>query len=284
MPLPRSSLHRGRWRRFPRRVTPWAGALLTPSPSLAGLAWLALMAFLAGLVNAIAGGGSLLSFPALIATGMPMVVANVTNTVALVPGYLGAALAQRRQLRGQGGRLPLMLPAAVAGGLAGALLLLHSSERLFSSLAPWLILSGSLLLALQDPLRQWLQRRVRTQGQPHSERWATLPVFIASIYGGYFGAGLSVILLALLAISLEDNLTRLSGLKQILALASNLAAALLFLAVAPVSLLPAAVMALTSVVGGAVGGKLLGRLNPQWLRGLVVAIGVVVAILLMRRP
>jgi len=241
------------------------------------------MAFLAGFVNAIAGGGSLLSFPALIATGMPTVVANVTNTVALVPGYVGAALAQRRQLRDQAGRLPQLLLAAVGGGLAGALLLLHSSERLFSALVPWLILSGSLLLAFQDPLRQWLQSRGRTQGQPLAGRWVSLPVFIASIYGGYFGAGLSVILLALLAISLEDNLTRLSGLKQVLALASNGAAALLFLVLAPVPLLPAAVMALTSVLGGAVGGKLVGRLNPQWLRGMVVVIGVVLALLLMRR-
>jgi uncharacterized membrane protein YfcA len=163
-------------------------------------------------------------------------------------------------------------------------LLLNSSERLFSALVPWLILSGSLLLALQEPLRQWLQRRDTARAQPQADRLATLPVFLASVYGGYFGAGLSVILLALLAITLEDDLTRLSGLKQVLALASNLAAALLFLLVAPVAFLPAVVMALASVAGGAAGGKLAGRLNPQLLRGLVVLIGVVVAILLMRRP
>ncbi len=251
--------------------------------SSASLGWLALMAFAAGLVNAIAGGGSLLSFPALLATGLSPLVANVTNTVALAPGYLGAALAQRRQLQGQGGRLLLLL-SALLGGLMGAVLLLNSSERLFSALVPWLILIGSLLLALQEPLRQGLQRRDPGRSQPQADRLAALPVFIASVYGGYFGAGLSVILLALLAISLEDNLTRLSGLKQVLALASNLAAALLFLLVAPVAWLPAVVMALASVAGGAVGGKVAGRLNPQLLRGLVVVIGVAVAILLMRRP
>ncbi|MFN7899101.1 MAG: TSUP family transporter, partial [Synechococcaceae cyanobacterium] len=118
---------------------------------------------------------------------------------------------------------------------------------------------------------------------PQSERLAALPVFVASIYGGYFGAGLSVILLAILAITLEDNLTRLSGLKQVLALASNLAAAVLFLLVAPVAWIPAVVMAVASMAGGAVGGKLAGRLNPQLLRGLVVTLGVAVAVLLWRR-
>jgi hypothetical protein len=259
-------------------------AVLSSSIALAGLGWLALMAFAAGLVNAIAGGGSLLSFPALLATGLPPLAANVTNTVALAPGYVGAALAQRRHLQGQGGRLRLLLLAALLGGVVGAVLLLNSSERLFSALVPWLILSGSLLLALQEPLRQWLQRRDTARAQPQADRLATLPVFLASVYGGYFGAGLSVILLALLAITLEDDLTRLSGLKQVLALASNLAAALLFLLVAPVAFLPAVVMALASVAGGAAGGRLAGRLNPQLLRGLVVLIGVVVAILLMRRP
>jgi uncharacterized membrane protein YfcA len=259
-------------------------AVLSSSIPLASLGWLALMAFAAGLVNAIAGGGSLLSFPALLATGLPPLAANVTNTLALAPGYVGAALAQRRQLRGQGGRLRLLLLAALFGGLVGAVLLLKSDERLFSALVPWLILSGSLLLALQEPLRQWLQRRDTAPVQPQADRLATLPVFLASVYGGYFGAGLSVILLALLAITLEDDLTRLSGLKQVLALASNLAAALLFMLVAPVAWLPAVLMAVASVAGGAVGGKLAGRLNSQLLRGLVVIIGVVVAILLMRRP
>lgn len=257
--------------------------MLTAAVPLAGLGWLALMAFAAGLVNAIAGGGSLLSFPALLAIGLPAVVANVTNTVALAPGYVGATLAQRRQLRGQGTRLRQLLLAALLGGLCGGLLLLHSSERLFTALVPWLILSGSLLLAAQEPLRHWLQRRARAHDQPQSERVAALPVFVASIYGGYFGAGLSVILLALLAITLEDNLTRLSALKQVLALASNLAAALLFLLVAPGAWIPAVVMAVASMAGGVVGGKLAGRLNPQLLRGLVVTIGVTVAILLWRR-
>ena len=257
---------------------------LAASAPLAGLSWLALMAFAAGLVNAIAGGGSLLSFPALLATGLPALVANVTNTVALAPGYAGAALAQRRQWRDQGPRLRRLLLAALVGGLAGGLLLLQSSERLFTALVPWLLLGGSLLLALQEPLRQWLQRRAGAGDHPRAERFATLSVFIASLYGGYFGAGLSVILLALLAISLEGSLTRLSGLKQVLALASNLAAALLFLLIAPVALIPAVVMAVASVAGGAVGGQLAGQLNPRLLRWLVVAIGVAVAILLWRRP
>jgi uncharacterized membrane protein YfcA len=129
--------------------------------SLPGYGVIALAALAAGLVNALAGGGSLISFPTLTAVGLPAVVANVTNTLALSPGYLGATLAQRDQLQGQRQRILLLLPAAALGGLTGGLLLLGSDEALFRRLVPWLILAGSLLLAAQEPLRAWLLRRKR---------------------------------------------------------------------------------------------------------------------------
>ena len=231
----------------------------------------------AGLVNAIAGGGSLISFPVLTAVGLPPVMANVTNTVALLPGYGGAALSQRRDVRGQRRRALLMLPASVLGGLLGGVLLLHSGEGLFDALVPWLILLASGLLALQEPLRCWL---LRHQHLGRSERLelATLgPVFLASIYGGYFGAGLSVILLAVLAVLISDTLTRLNGLKQVLALAVNLAAALLFLGSEQLNWNAALLMASAALAGGAMGGRLASRINPVRLRAVVVGLGLAMA-------
>ncbi len=247
----------------------------------------ALAAVVAGFVNAIAGGGSLISFPALTAVGLPAVMANVTNTVALLPGYGGAAVAQRRQLRGQGRRLWLLLPAAVLGGLLGATLLLHSSAALFSRLVPWLILLGTALLALQAPLRRWLTSQSERQHRPpgpgerqgrlHQEVGCFLAVFLAAIYGGYFGAGLGVILLAVLALLFEGSLIRLNGLKQVLSLQVNLAAALLFFFSPQVNWSAALMMAGGSMLGGALGGRLASRVSSERLRALVVVLGIVLA-------
>lgn len=247
------------------------------------LLWIALAALAAGLVNAIAGGGSLISFPVLTAVGLPPVMATVTNTVALLPGYGGAAVAQGHDLRGQGRRLLLLLPAAAAGGLLGGVLLLNSGERLFDALVPWLLLIGSALLALQEQLRRWLLAHPQAPQPARLELFASGPVLLASIYGGYFGAGLSVILLAVLAVLLPENLTRLNGLKQALALAVNLAAALLFLGSAQLHGGAALVMAVGAVAGGALGGRLAGRINPARLRAVVVLLGVAVATVFVLR-
>ena len=236
-------------------------------------------ALAAGLVNALAGGGSLLSFPALTAAGLPALVANLTNTVALTPGYLGATVGQRQQLRGQVSRLTTLLPAAGLGGLVGALLLLHTSERLFYSLVPWLLLLGSGLLWAQPPLRRWIVQRQQSQGRKiPSETQAILPILLASIYGGYFGAGLGVILLAVLALTLEDTITRLNGLKQALSLASNSTAACVFIGSGQVHWGGGALMAAGALVGGALGGRLAGKVNPDTLRALVVIAGVCLAL------
>ncbi len=189
-----------------------------------------LAAMAAGAVNALAGGGTLITFPTLIAFGIPPVVSNVTNTVALCPGYFGATMAQKKDLQGQRKRLLMLLPAGVVGGLVGALLLLNTGEKLFSQLVPFLILLASALLAVQDPLRKFLTRRAgHASGGSPSENWAVLPVGLAAVYGGYFGAGLSVIILAVLGLVLNDNLTRLNALKQSIAFATNIAAAVVFI-------------------------------------------------------
>ena len=240
---------------------------------------IALAAVAAGAINALAGGGTLITFPALTAMGIPAVAANVTNTVALLPGYLGATFAQKEEVMSQRQRLWLLLPAAL-GGLVGGLLLLRTDEKLFRQLVPYLILLASLLLAVQEPLRRWLLRRAGGDGQrPLSEAWAALPVFLAAVYGGYFGAGLSVIVLAVLALVIDDTLTRLNGLKQIVGFVTNLTAALFFVFSGRVIWSVAAVMAVGALVGGALGGRLAGRIQPVTLRRVVVVIGVTVAII-----
>jgi uncharacterized membrane protein YfcA len=238
-----------------------------------------LAAIAAGAVNALAGGGTLITFPMLTWVGVPPVSANVTNTVALLPGYFGATLAQRADLKGQEHRLRWAIPAGVVGGLIGGILLLNTGEELFNELVPYLILLASGLLALQDPVRKWAVRRTTERASRGSERWAAIPVGLAAVYGGYFGAGLSVIILAVLAIVLDDNLTRLNALKQFVAFATNTAAAVFFLFSGQVVWSAAAVMAVGALVGGVLGGKLAGRIKPSTLRYVVVTIGVIVSII-----
>lgn len=239
-----------------------------------------LAAVAGGAVNALAGGGTLITFPMLTAVGVPAVTANVTNTVALCPGYLGATFAQLSDLRGQTWRLWLLLPASVVGGIVGGILLLNTGERVFRALVPFLILLAAGLLAVQDPLRGWLTRRAGHRAStPAFEKLAMLPVGVAAIYGGYFGAGLSVIVLAVLGLVLEDSLTRLNALKQAVAFAVNIAAAVFFLFSGQVVWSAAAVMAVGALAGGVVGGRLASSIQPATLRRIVVLIGVVVALI-----
>jgi len=243
-----------------------------------------LAAIAAGFINALAGGGTLLTFPVLMAVGLPAVNANVTNTVALLPGYLGGTLAQRKDLGDQKKRLGYALPAAALGGLVGGILLLLSGEKLFTNLVPFLILGASLLLAVQNPVRKWLTRRQEAgRATPLAEGWIFLPVFLAAIYGGYFGAGMSVIILAVLGLVLNDSLTRLNAVKQGIAFAANIAAALFFVFSGKVEWLVALVMMVGALAGGALGGRLASRVKPNFLRVLVVVIGFIVGIIYLVR-
>src|SRR5512133_1558813 len=168
----------------------------------------------AGAVNALAGGGTLITFPALTFLGIPAVAANVTNTVALCPGYIGGTFAQRDDLRGQSARLWMVVPAGIVGGLLGGFLLLQTDEKIFEALIPYLILLASGLLAMQDLVRAWLTKRLSQHHRGNLEKWTWLVTGLGSVYGGYFGAGLGVILIAALGLTLEDTLTRLNALKQ----------------------------------------------------------------------
>jgi uncharacterized membrane protein YfcA len=242
--------------------------------ALAGLAAIA-----AGMVNALAGGGTLISFPALVALGIPEVTANITNTVALCPGYLGGALAQKKDLAGQKKRLLLLVPAGIIGGLVGGILLLYVSEQVFHILVPFLILLAAILLAVQDRIRDWIRRHTGHDGTDRKGcRNAALPAGLAAIYGGYFGPGLSVIYLAVLSLFLDDTLTRLNALKQCLSLATNVAAAVFFLFSGLIIWPLAVVMAVGALLGGAIGGHITGRINPTWLKWLIVTIGMAVGL------
>ncbi|NUM49053.1 MAG: sulfite exporter TauE/SafE family protein, partial [Anaerolineales bacterium] len=154
---------------------------------------IALSAVAAGLINALAGGGTLITFPMLTFVGIPGVAASITNTVALSPGYLGATFAQLKDLRGQERRMWVLAPISALGGIIGGVLLLRTGEKLFSDLVPYLILLAALLLAVQDPIRAWVGKRAGANASAtRLENLAVLPVGFAAIYGGYFGAGLSV--------------------------------------------------------------------------------------------
>lgn len=247
-------------------------------------ALMGLAAVAGGLVNALAGGGTLITFPLLTAIGIPAVSANVTNTVALCPGYLGATIGQANDLCGQQRRLWLLLPAGAVGGIVGGILLLNTDERVFRMLVPFLILLAAGLLAVQEPVRKWVSRRAEQAGHTTSrETWTIVPIGASAVYGGYFGAGLSVVLLAVLGLVLDDTLTRLNALKQAVSFSTNTAAAV-FLAFSGQVVWPLAlVMAVGAIAGGALGGRLAGRIQPATLRRIVVVIGVVVAIIYLVR-
>jgi uncharacterized membrane protein YfcA len=233
-----------------------------------------------GAVNALAGGGTLITFPMLTAVGVPVVAANITNTVALCPGYLGATLAQMKDLRGQSFRLWLLLPAGVLGGIAGGILLLNTSDHVFRKLVPFLILLAVVMLAAQNKLRARLTRRAGHSGAVTlHDAWSIFPIVPAAVYGGYFGAGASVIVLAALGLVLEDSLTRLNALKQAISFAVNIAAAIFFLFSGHVVWSAAVIMAAGALAGGALGGRLAGRISPLMLRRIVVTVGTIVAVI-----
>jgi uncharacterized membrane protein YfcA len=238
----------------------------------------------AGAINALAGGGTLITFPILLAIGVPPIIANVTNTVALCPGFIGGILAQLKDLSGQRKRFWTFLGASAIGGVIGSILLLRTGERAFQALVPYLILLASCLIAVQGLLRLWLLRRsIRLEAKSKSEIWAVVLVGLAAIYGGYFGVAMSVVVLTLLAWMINDNLTRLNAIKQTVAFGANGAAAVIFIFSGKVVWLIALVMAAGALIGGTLGGRLAGHIKPDTLRWTVVSIGIVLAIIYFAR-
>ncbi len=269
----------------------------------------------AGAVNALAGGGTLVSFPTLVAIGVPALSANVTNTVALCPGYLSGTVAQREDLQGQRRRVRALGVAAAIGGLTGSVLLEITPESAFRSVVPWLLVLSCVLLAGQDRTRAWVKARSATgdttgapRGATTVDGWATPArrepagaagapgdraavvdvgrpswillgtIFLGAVYGGFFGAGLGIMMLALLGLFLDDSLIRINAVKQALQLIINVVAAAFFAISGHVRWELVPVMAVAALVGGTVGGRLSRVVNPTWLRRAVVVFGLAVAV------
>jgi len=226
----------------------------------------------AGTINAVVGSGTLLTFPALLAVGIPPVLANVSNSVGLAPGTAAGAIGYRRELEGQRGRMLRLIPASLIGGIAGAVLLLTLPGSAFKAVVPGLILLGCVLVALQP----WLSKRINRPNHVHRGAWWVIPaVFLTGVYGGYFGAAQGVLLMAILGIGMDTNLQRMNGLKNVLATVVNGVAAILFIIVADVDWLAAALIAVGSTIGGFIGARYGRKLPPTGLRALIVVIGIV---------
>jgi uncharacterized protein len=233
----------------------------------------------AGTINTIVGSGSLITFPTLLAFGYSPVLANVSNTVGLVPGSLSGAIGYRRELGGQRGRMIRLGLAAAAGGLTGALLLLALPAATFQRVVPILILGSVVLIAIQPRLSRAMGDR-RVAGAEH-----TIPLvvtlYLTGIYGGYFGAGQGVIMMALLGVFLPDDLQRLNGLKNFLAVLINGVAAVLFILLSPIAWPAAILLAIGAIIGGQVGALVGRRLPANVLRGAIIVVGTVVGVRLL---
>ena len=233
--------------------------------------------FGAGVVNAVAGGGSLITFPALLAAGYPSVTANVTNSVAVLPGYVGGSLAYRRELGDQGARIRALALTSAAGAASGAALLLLSPATIFEAIVPWLILAACGLLAVQPRVAATARRR---EAKP-SPLALHAALFAATAYGGYFGAGLGIMLLAILGVFVDDGLQRLNALKGVLSLLVAVVGAIAFAIFGPIAWDAAAIVGITCLLGGVAGVAVARRLAAGLLRAVVIAYGVSAAIVLL---
>lgn len=242
---------------------------------------LAAAGFLAGALNAAAGGGSLISFPALIAVGYPPLTANVTNNIAVAPGYVTGATGYRRELRGQGHRILPLTVASAIGSLVGVGLILLSSQSAFESIVPFLVLAACVLLAFQPAITRRLEEHSGDRDRPGSGVLAGQA--LAAVYGGYFSAALGVVVLAVLGLAFDDTLQRLNALKALLQLVIGGVSAVGFALVTSVAWTAVAVIAPASVVGGEVGARLARRVSDRALRVGIVTYGVACAVWLFVR-
>ncbi|MGK5639457.1 sulfite exporter TauE/SafE family protein [Streptomyces sp. URMC 126] len=252
--------------------------------------WEALAVFAAGIgagtINVVVGSGTLFTFPVLLATGLPPVTANVSNTLGLVTGNISGVVGYRRELRGQRDRIIRFGIAALVGGLAGAALLLALPSKAFDAIVPALIALALVLVVLQPRLARALARRRERNGtRAHADGGVALllGLLLASVYGGYFGAAQGVMYLSLMGLLLDDELQRVNGLKNVLAVIVNGVAALFFLFVADIDWTAVLLIAAGATLGGQLGARVARRLRPQVLRGVIVVVGVVaIAQMLLR--
>jgi uncharacterized protein len=228
-----------------------------------------------GTINVVVGSGTLITFPTLLAFGVPPVTANVSNTIGLVPGVASGIVGYRRELRGQRARAVRLGSASVLGGVVGAALLLSLPPGAFSAIVPALILVGLVLVVLQPRISAWVDARHEGARGEFGPWWVWPGVLGTGVYGGYFGAAQGVILMGVLGIGIADSLQRLNAVKNVLAGLVNGVAGLVFLFVADVDWTAAALIAAGSVVGGQLGATVGRRLPPLALRVVIVVVGVV---------
>jgi uncharacterized membrane protein YfcA len=237
----------------------------------------------AGTINTVVGSGTLITFPTLLAFGVPPVTANVSNTVGLVPGSMSGVFGYRRELAGQGARVLRLGSASLLGGVVGALLLLWLPSSAFDTIVPVLIALGVVLVVLGPRIQRSVAARAESRGgiPDHGVWWVWPAVAAAGVYGGYFGAAQGVLLMAILGIGVVDSIQRHTATKNLLALIVNAVAALVFIAVADVDWAVAGLIALGSVVGGQIGAGVGRRLPPALLRAVIAAVGIVALAVLL---
>ena len=260
------------------------------------MTWLELLGLVAagaaaGLINTVVGAGTLVTFPVLLAFGVPPVVANVTNTVGLTPGSLSGALATRADLARQRTRVLRLGVASLVGGVVGAVLLLRLPSSAFAAIVPVLIGIGCILVVLQPLLsRRLAERRANADADTdadaapaHGSVWLWLGILVTGVYGGYFGAAQGVLLLAILGIGLAESLNRVNAVKNVLALIANAVSGLLFVLLpltpwadpqARIDWPAALAIAVGAVLGAQIGGRVGRRLPPTVYRVVIVAVGV----------
>jgi uncharacterized membrane protein YfcA len=234
----------------------------------------------AGLINTVVGSGTLFTFPVLLGFGYAPVVANVSNTVGLVPGSAAGAWGYRRELEGQRSRTARLAIASILGGLAGAALLLTLPASAFKAIVPVFIAAALILILLQPRLSAALEAR-RDHAREHAGPLTMVGVFAAGIYGGYFGAAQGIMLLAILTLSLDDELQRLNALKVVLAGLVNLVSGIVFIIVADIAWGPALLIAGGSIIGAVIGARWGRKLSPRVLRGVIVVVGILAIVHLL---
>jgi uncharacterized protein len=244
---------------------------------------IALAGVAAGTINTVVGSGTLITFPTLLAFGVPPVTANVSNTVGLVPGSMSGVFGYRRELAGQGARVLRLGSASLLGGVVGALLLLWLPSSAFDTIVPVLIALGVVLVVLGPRIQRSVAARAESRGgvPDHGVWWVWPAVAAAGVYGGYFGAAQGVLLMAILGIGVVDSIQRHTATKNLLALIVNAVAALVFIAVADIDWVVAGLIALGSVVGGQIGAGVGRRLPPALLRAVIAAVGIVALAVLL---
>lgn len=234
----------------------------------------------AGGINTVVGSGTLITFPTLLALGVPPVTANVSNNIGLVPGSISGAVGYRRELVGQRARVLRLVSGSFLGGLIGAVLLLVLPADAFEAVVPVLIALGIVLVVVQPRLsRRVAARRAAAASDHHPDPWWIWPTTaLTGVYGGYFGAAQGVILMGILGIGVDESLQRLNAVKNVLAAVVNGVAGLLFVFVADVDWWIVLLIGIGAVIGGQLGATVGRRLHPSVLRGVIVVVGLVAVV------